>query len=202
MLILGTSLLFDQKINIGQFVAAEIVILTIIAAIEKLITSLENVYDVVTGLYKVDSVLELPEEKDGAFQFQSEDLNIVMKNLNFSYKDNREILSDISIQIPANTITCISGEENSGKSTLLKLLTGSYMDFEGLIYFNNIPLQNYSLESLRSQMGILLYEQDLFEGTLYENISLGRKNVFVENIMEVARALGIENFISFFPDSF
>lgn len=75
--------MFDQKINIGQFVAAEIVILTIIAAIEKLITSLENVYDVVTGLYKVDSVLELPEEKDGAFQFQSEDLNIVMKNLNF-----------------------------------------------------------------------------------------------------------------------
>lgn len=202
MLILGTSLLFDQKINIGQFVAAEIVILIIIAAIEKLITSLENVYDVVTGLYKVDSVLELPEEKDGLFQFQSEELTILIKQMTFSYTDHLKILNDISIQIPANTITCISGEENSGKSTLLKLLTGCYMDFEGQIYFNNIPLQNYSLESLRSQMGILLYEQDLFEGTLYENISLGRKEISGEKIMVVARALGIENFISFFPDSF
>jgi ATP-binding cassette, subfamily B, bacterial len=202
MLILGTSLLFEQKINIGQFVAAEIVILTIINAIEKLIASLENVYDVVTGLYKVDSLLELPEEKDGLFQFKSEELSISIKNMTFSYSDNQEILSDISMQIPANAITCISGEENSGKSTLLKLLTGSYMDFKGSIYFNNIPLQNYSLESLRSNMGILLYEQDLFEGTLYENISLGRSDIYVEDIMAVASELRIENFISFFPDSF
>lgn len=202
MLILGTSLLFDQKINIGQFVAAEIIILTIINAIEKLITSLENVYDVVTGLYKVDSVLELPDEKDGMFLLQSEEVHITMKNMTFSYTDGQEILRDISIQIPANTITCIAGEENSGKSTLLRLLTGSYMDFKGAIYINNIPLQNYSLENIRSNMGILLYEQDLFEGTLYENISLGRNDVFMEDIMAVAKELGIENFISFFPDSF
>ncbi len=202
MLILGTSLLFDQKINIGQFVAAEIIILTIINAIEKLITSLENVYDVVTGLYKVDSVLELPDEKDGMFLLQSKEVHITIKNMTFSYTDGQEILSDISIEIPANTITCIAGEENSGKSTLLRLLTGSYMDFKGAIYINNIPLQNYSLENLRSNMGILLYEQDLFEGTLYENISLGRNDIFMEDIMAVAKELGIENFISFFPDSF
>ncbi|NBA86053.1 ATP-binding cassette domain-containing protein [Emticicia sp. CRIBPO] len=202
MLILGTYLLFSQKINIGQFVAAEIVILSIIGAIEKLIASLDNVYDVVTGLYKIDSVVELPSEKGGEFELRTSELSIELKNVHFSYQENRKIFENISVLIPARGITCISGEESSGKSTFLKLLTGSYMDFKGEINFNGIPLQNYSLESLRSRMGILLFGQDLFEGTLYENITLGRSEIVIDRILDLSRRLGIENFISFFPSSF
>ncbi|MBK7887852.1 MAG: ATP-binding cassette domain-containing protein [Bacteroidetes bacterium] len=202
MLILGTSLLFNQKINIGQFVAAEIVILTIIGAMEKLITSLEYVYDVITGMLKINRVLEFPNEKEGKLILTSKELNITMSNMTFSYSEKKEIFQDVSLKIPAKAVTCISGEENSGKSTFLKLLTGSYMDFKGSIQFNDLPLKNYSFESLRSQMGIFLYDQDIFEGTLYENITLGRNETSIEHIMEIAKKSGLENFISFFPDSF
>jgi ATP-binding cassette subfamily B protein len=202
MLILGTSLLFNQKINIGQFVAAEIVILTIIGAMEKLITSLEYVYDVITGMLKINRVLEFPNEKEGKLILTSKELNITMSNMTFSYSEKKEIFQDVSLRIPAKAVTCISGEENSGKSTFLKLLTGSYMDFKGSIQFNDLPLKNYSFESLRSQMGIFLYDQDIFEGTLYENITLGRNETSIEHIMEIAKKSGLENFISFFPDSF
>lgn len=202
MLILGTYLLFGQKINIGQFVAAEILILSIISATEKLITSLENVYDVITGLYKLDSLLELQIEKEGNTVISSESLNIEMKNVSFSYNDTNLVFSDLSLKIPSHSITCISGDENSGKSTLLKLLTGSYLDFKGSISFNDVPLQNYSLENLRRNMGILLYEQDIFAGSLFDNITLGRKDLKIEHILEESKKLGFENLISFFPYSY
>jgi ATP-binding cassette subfamily B protein len=202
MLFLGTFLLFNQSINIGQFVATEIIILTIINSAEKLITSLEVIYDVVTGLIKLDSVLDNPFESEGNFKLTSNTIEIACTKMSFSYNESQEIFKDVNVFIPAKSITCISGEENSGKSTFLKLLTASYSDFEGSISINNIHLQNYSLASLRSKMGILLYDQDLFEGTLFDNITLGRSTIGFDSILELAKKLGFENFIQSFPKNF
>jgi len=202
MLVLGSYLLFNQLITIGQFVAAEIIILTTISSMEKLISSLENVYDVITGFVKLDSVLDNPIEKEESLKLESKDLVITLDKMSFSYDDNQEIFNSISATILANSITCISGKENSGKSTFLKLLTGSYMHFKGSITFNGIPLQNYSLQNLRTKMGIFLYEQDLFEGSLYENIVLGRTEIKIERISDLSKKLGFEDFIQSFPSYF
>lgn len=202
MLTLGSYLLFNQQINIGQFVAAEIIIISVINSVEKLIVSLENIYDVITGLYKLNSVLELTQEKDGSIDLTTSEVDILVSKINFSYNENQKVFKKLSMSFPKNSITCISGEENSGKSTLLKLLTSTYQCDSGLITFNNIPLQNYTLKSLRSQTGVLLNEQDLFEGTLYENITLGRTEITIENILALTKKLGFENFISYFPLSF
>ena len=202
MLILGSYLLFNQKINIGQFVAAEIIIITVINSLEKLIISLEHFYDVVTGVHKLNSVLDIVLEKDGSFNLNTKHLNIELNEVDFSYNQNQKLFENVSFSIPANCITCISGEENSGKSSLLKLLTGSYRDFSGSISFNGIPLQNYSLISLRAKTGIFLYEQEIFEGTLYENITLGRKEIGVERILDLAKKIGFDNFIHTFPNYF
>lgn len=202
MLILGSYLLFNQKINIGQFVAAEIVIITIINALEKLIVSLENVYDLTTGLYKIDSLLELPSEKQGIHQLDLGNLTIDVKNMSFAYNENQKVFHNVSFQIKPAAITCISGHENSGKSTMLKLFTGGYKDFDGNINFNNVPLQNYSLQSIRSKTGIYLYEQELFEGTVYENITLGKTYINITDIIELSKKIGFQHFISYFPESF
>lgn len=202
MLILGTYLLFNQQINIGQFVAAEIVIITVINSLEKLIASLENVYDVITGLHKLDSVLGNEFEKDGTLVLANQAPSVELQNVSFAYHSTQKIFEGITFNLEPNTITCVSGEENSGKSTLLKLLTGSYGDFEGSIQFNKMPLQNYSLQSMRNQTGIMLYDQDIFEGTLYNNISLGKTSVTHEQIIDMLNIIGIDNFITFFPNSF
>jgi len=202
MLILGTYLLFEQKINVGQFVAAEIVIITIINAIEKTISSLENVYDVATGLYKLDSILDFQNETTGGIELISDEINVEIKDMSFSYNDKDILFKNLSLKIPSNAITVITGEENSGKSSFLRLLSGAYNNYSGSINFNNIPLQNYSLKSIRSNMGILLYDKDIFEGSLYENVTLGRDNIDINHILKVAKEIGIENFITFFPKSF
>jgi ABC-type bacteriocin/lantibiotic exporter with double-glycine peptidase domain len=201
MLVLGSYLLFNQKINIGQFVAAEIVIITIINALEKLIVSLENVYDITTALYKIDSILELPEEQNGFHELKSNSLKIEVKSLSFAYKKNNNIFANLDFVIHPNSITVITGAENSGKSTLLKLFTGGYKNFEGNINFNYVSLKNYNLQSLRSETGTFLNDLEIFEGTVFENISLGRNNVSVKSILDLCEKLGFHDFISFFQNS-
>jgi ABC-type bacteriocin/lantibiotic exporter with double-glycine peptidase domain len=201
MLVLGSYLLFNQKINIGQFVAAEIVIITIINALEKLIISLENVYDITTALYKIDSILELPEEQDGFHELKSNSLKIEVKNLSFAYKKNNNIFANLDFVIHPNSITVITGAENSGKSTLLKLFTGGYKNFEGNINFNQVSLKNYNMQSLRSETGTFLNDLEIFEGTVFENISLGRNDINVKSILDLCEKLGFHDFISFFQNS-
>lgn len=198
MLTVGTYLLLDQQLNIGEFIAAEIVILTVINAVEKLISSLESVYDVITGLEKLATVTEKPLEQDGNLAMQTNQNGIAVEliDFSFSYKGEQNILSNLNIEIPANSITCVTGKEGNGKSSLLKVLSGSYSDFKGSILLNNVPIGNYSLESLRSNTGVLLNQQDIFEGTVWENISMGKKEVTHEQISVLANEIGIDDFLN------
>lgn len=198
MLTVGTYLLLSQQLNIGEFIAAEIVILTVINAVEKLIGSLDSVYDTITGLEKLASVIESPLEKDGAMPYVSNQkgISVEMLDFNFKYHHGQQVLKNVNLKIPANSIVCISGNEGSGKSTFLKVLTGNYSDFDGAILLNNIPIGNYQLESLRSKIGIYLNQQDLFVGSVWENISFGRKEILPEQISTLAEKLGVKSYIN------
>lgn len=203
MLLLGTYLLINQQLNIGEFIAAEIVILTVISAVEKLIGNLDSVYDVVTSLEKLSSVTEGALESEGQHELNiSKGIQIDLKDFEFSYSDGKKAISNLSVEIPANSSVCISGPEGAGKTTLLKILSGSYKDNKGTVLFNKIPLNNYRLESLRSSTGIYLSQQDLFIGTVWENITMGRHDIDADKIISIANKLSIENFLDFMPNGF
>jgi ATP-binding cassette, subfamily B, bacterial len=201
MLILGTYLLLHQKINVGQFVAAEIVIISIIAALEKLIVSLENVYDVCTGLYKVDSLVELPAEKIGKHELLPQAPLVELHQMSFKYPNGDQIFKHFNLKLQPNSITCIMGNENAGKSTLLKLLAGLYSHFEGEISINKTSIRHYNLQQLRQNMA-LLYEKRLFEASLYDNICMGNDQIEKSQILNLCQTLGFDDFISQFPDAF
>ena len=119
-----------------------------------------------------------------------------MNNLSFSYNDQRPILNHLSLKIGAGEKVCIKGGEGSGKSTFLKLLTGAYSDYEGNILVNDVPLGNYKPALLRSETGILFNRLEIFQGTLYENITLGDTNISTSQINALAARLGINEFIA------
>ncbi len=197
MLVVGTYLLLSQQLNIGEFIAAEIVILSVIGAVEKLIGSLDSVYDVITGLEKLASVTEISLEKEGSLALNTSNNGISVKisDFNFQYTDGKKALSNINLMIPANSKVCISGHESSGKSTLLRVISGNFSDFSGAILINNIPIGNYQLETLRRKMGVYLNQQDIFKGTVWENISLSRQEIFPENVSKIAENLGIQSYL-------
>ncbi|HSR37406.1 MAG TPA: ABC transporter transmembrane domain-containing protein, partial [Phnomibacter sp.] len=124
MLVIGAFLLIGQELNVGQFVAAEIVILSVMSSIEKLIISLDRIYDVLTSVEKLGKVIDKPLEKSGALQMDTrKGIEIEVRELSFGYHDDQPILQNVSLLAPAGKLVCLAGKEGVGKSTLLRLIT-------------------------------------------------------------------------------
>lgn len=198
MLVVGAFLLIQQELNVGQFVAVEIVILTVLGSIEKFIFSLDKVYDVLTSIEKLGKVIDKPMEKEGTLELKSGNgLRLEVNNLSFTFpSNNKQVLHNVNLSIPAGSVVCIEGEEGSGKSTLLKLLTGAYTQFEGQILINQLPIGNYTQDSLRANIGMVFSQQEIFEGTVWENITLGNSEYSVNEIVELADRIGLKPYIS------
>ena len=204
MLIVGTFLLVSQQLNIGQFIAAEIVIIMVLNSVEKLIMNLASVYDTLTANEKITTVTDKPTEINGTEVLDAAEagLKLEMKNLSFSYDDTKNVLQDISLLIDANEKVCVSGKNSSGKSTLLKLMAGAYTDFRGAYLVNDVPVGNYHLDSLRAQTAVLISQQDIFLGSLLENITLGSEAVNIETVSGLSAKVGLNDFISSLPDGY
>lgn len=204
MLVVGTYLLLSQQLNIGEFIAAEIVILSVIGAVEKLIGSLDSVYDVVTGLEKLAMVTETPLEKNGnlSLGIPNKGLKVELIDFSFNYGNGKKIFNNLNFAIPANSKVCIRGDEGSGKTSLLRVMNGSYSDFEGSILINSVPIGNYQLESLRNHTGVYLNQMDVFVGTVFENIAMGKTNITPEKIIEIAENIGFHDFLHTLQEGF
>jgi ABC-type bacteriocin/lantibiotic exporter with double-glycine peptidase domain len=204
MLVVGTYLLLNQQLNVGQFIAAEIVILTIIGSVEKLIGNLDSVYDVLTSVEKIEKITDKEIETSGSMILTgSNGVSIALQQTSFRYADAiTNTLSNISFTVDANEKVCIQGDEGTGKSTLLRLLAGSYNDFDGAVLINDFPINNYNLQSLRLQTGVVISQQDIFEGTLMENICMGLEDVDMQEILSLCKKIGLTNFISTLKNGF
>jgi len=203
MLIVGCALLLDQQINIGQFVAAEIVIIIVINSVEKLIVNLDSVYSALTSVEKINKLLDKPAEKQGSFASGGKNaFNVTFKSVSFAYHEDRPILQNASFIAKPGEKIAITGKPGSGKSTILKLLTGAYQDFTGSILIDDIPIGNYSLEYLRSHIGIALSQQDVFAGTVWENITLGNENLDTAYITKLTQLTSLSSFIASLKDGY
>ena len=203
MLVVGVTLLLDQQINIGQFVAAEIIIITVINAVEKSIINLDSVYDVLTAIEKVSKLTEKPLEISGSLDLTPEQgVRLRAAALGFEHEPGRPVFSNLSFTIRAGEKTAVTGNDGSGKSTLLRLLLGVYKNFYGSLTVNEVPIGNYNLESLRKSTGILFPNENIFNGTLWENISMGRRNIDRAYVASLAQAIGLQSFIGSLPTGY
>jgi ATP-binding cassette, subfamily B, bacterial len=194
MLIVGGILLIRQEINIGQFIAAEIIILTIMNAVEKLIISLETVYDLLTSVEKINKITEKPIDEEGSYEFiKKQGIEIEAKNLSFGFEKN-DILQNINFHIKRGQKVAITGDGDSGKTVLLRLLTGVFQDFKGDLSFDQIPINNYNLNTLRNHIGIYMQKQDIFSASLWENITLGNAEIKEQDVLDVFKIVGLDNF--------
>jgi ABC-type bacteriocin/lantibiotic exporter with double-glycine peptidase domain len=205
LLIIGGLLVLNQQMNIGQFIAAEIIILLVLNSVEKLILSVENIYDVLAALDKIGLVTDLETESNAGQSFglvhqAGSGIAVEIKNLQFSYPNSKSIaISQFELQLQAGEKVCIAGENGSGKSTLLHLIAGLYQIHHGSISFNGLPVGNFNPEEMRAQMGIRFAEEQLFQGTLYDNISIGRSDVKFEDVLWAIDKMQLSEFVKSLP---
>lgn len=204
MLVIGSFLLVNQQLNIGQFIAAEIVIITVINSVEKLINNLDSVYDVLTSVEKIGKITDKPIEHSGSLPMKEgkTGYKIELSNISFGYSKEQQIIQNLSVIIEPGQKVCIMGAEGSGKSTVLRLMTGAYTEYDGNILIDNIPIKNYDIASLRSYTGIFLSQQDIFQGSLEENITMGNEDIDRTEVIALFEKVGLMGFLNSLKDGF
>jgi ABC-type bacteriocin/lantibiotic exporter with double-glycine peptidase domain len=198
LLLIGGTLVLNQEMNIGQFVAAEIIILLVISSVEKLILGLESFYDVLTSLEKLGQVVDKElETQEGDVLSTTHPFNLNLKEVSYSVSDRKEpILHKINIDIPPYSRVLIKGESGSGKSSLLRLIAGIIDPTAGFVNVNDSSVKSLHLNSYRSLLGLSLSEETPFEGTIKENVSFGNTNITDKRIKEVFTAIGLIDFLA------
>ncbi|MEJ1221174.1 peptidase domain-containing ABC transporter [Sediminicola sp. 1XM1-17] len=198
LLLIGGLLVLNQEMNIGQFVAAEIIILLVINSVEKLIRGLETIYDLLTSIEKLGQVVDKElEAQEGETPLNAEmELTVELENVSFSVPgSNRKIIDELSLKIMPKTRTLILGPNSSGKSTLLRLISGLLSPTEGTIYVNDISLGNILPNHYRSFLGQSLTEESPFEGTILNNITFGDKSVTQKDLYWALEKVGLLQFV-------
>lgn len=205
LLIVGGMLVINQKMNIGQFVASEIIILLIIESCEKIIVNLENVYDLFTSAEKMAQITDLQLDDDSHLNYEAlldvnQPMEVELKNITFQYPGSETmILRNTNYRFQAGKKYCISGPNGSGKSTLLHLISGVYPPTSGTVCINGLPISNYQKEKLYAHFGNGLKEETVFQASFFENITLGRKEINPVMVDEIIDAMYLREFVKQLP---
>lgn len=205
-LVLGSILVMDNQLNIGQFVAAEILVLFIVDSVEKLILLHETGYDVLTATEKIGQVTDMPIEREGGVRVEEfcdnkKPLKVELRNLSYQYDDaNTPVLKDITLTIQAGERLVIAGYNGAGKSTLMQILSVGRRDFTGSLLFNGLSKRNLDLRSLREHIGDYSSQEDVFQGSILENITLGRQTISLQRVLEMCEVVGLTDFIQNCPN--
>lgn len=202
LLLIGGALVLNQEMNIGQFVAAEIIILLVIASVEKLIIGLESFYDVLTSIEKIGQVVDKElESQEGETPIFKEGLTVELDDVSYAVEDReKHIIKNISLTLNTKSRILIMGESGAGKSSLLRLISGVIEPTAGNIYINNLSLSSLHLNHYRSQLGLSLSEETPFEGSIRENLIFGNNKVKDQLIFDVLDKVGLSQFLKEQPN--
>lgn len=206
LLIVGGLLVVNQEMNIGQFVASEIIIVLVLSSVEKIVLNLDLVYDVLTSIEKIGQVTDLPiEERKGNHLFVCSEngVRIEVKGLNFQMDETTiPALTDFSmIAEPGQKLSIVSDSSLSSNSLFLILL-GHLNKYSGTIFLDNQPLDNLDQNDMLKYTGAVLAEDKLLFGSVKENILFGRTDFHLMDVIEICRLLGIDKSIEQLKDKY
>ncbi len=202
LLVIGGALVLNQQMNIGQFVAAEIIILLVINSVEKLILGLETFYDVLTSIEKLGKVVDKEiEPQDGEIiDFDNKEFNLEFENIYYEVPDKETpILQNINLKINNKDRILVNGTNGSGKTSLLKLISGIIQPAKGNVFVNNHSLVSLNLNQYRAHLGQTLEEETPFEGTLKDNITFGDPSISKSDLDWAIQSVGLSNYVKHLP---
>jgi len=200
LLIIGGLLVVNQQMNIGQFVASEVIVILMVNSVEKLILQLESLYDVLTAIEKIGEIVDLELEKDkGDVQLTDyENIHLQLSDLSLIYPQTKKYaLKNINLDIKTKEHIYIEGESGSGKTSLLKILTGLIFPSSGNLFVNEHDVKHLNLATYRSLIGHSLLEELPFEGTIRENIKMNNPLISDQDIDEVLEHLNLNGFVQY-----
>lgn len=204
LLLLGSYLVTDEQLNLGQFVAAEIIILLVLNAVEKILLNMDTIYDLLTSLEKVGTLsdLELETQRGDLVPQTGNAMPVAVRlhEISFQYENNSSpSLKNLHLDVAAGEKIAITGSSGSGKTTLLKLLSGIYQVQTGSITLNGMAINRIDHAALHRWIGQCMNTESIFNGSVLDNLDLGRR-MPPEQIQEAASLVGLTKYINHFSD--
>ncbi|MBX9887907.1 MAG: ABC transporter ATP-binding protein/permease [Flavobacteriaceae bacterium] len=159
------------------------------------------------GMIAANRVFEIIDTQDqiqdtGKIEAPLFDGNIVFKEVRFSYIADEEVIKGIDLEVQSGQTVAIVGSTGAGKSTIINLLNRFYEINSGTIYIDNENIENYTLDSLRKQIAVVLQDVFLFADTIYNNITLNNPEITRAEVLAAAKDIGVHNFIMSLPDNY
>ncbi len=200
LLFAGGLLVMNGELNLGQFVAAEIVIILMIGALEKIILSADTIYDVLISVEKLGAVtdfpLEITDENNPEQCRIARPFEIELRGIALDFQDGKSsLLQDINLHVQPGEKIALVGFSGCGRTTLLKALAGFYKIGEGSMLINGLPMPELELAKYRLHIGDGLQALDIFEGNIHDNISLGRPGITEEEVNDLLIRTGIRDYL-------
>lgn len=202
LLSIGGYLVISQEMNIGQFVAAEIIILLVINSVEKIILGLETLYDVLTAVEKIGLVTDLTMEEDTNYEANKcfHAITLTTEGLSIQFPGSaKKILDDINLKIDQGERVFIEGKNGSGKTTLIRILSGLLQSSEGALYINDDTFKKINLKQYRSQIGNIIHGKTPFEGTILDNINFNNPDCSDEDLKWALDGVQLTPYIKSLP---
>lgn len=198
---LGGWLVVNGQMNLGQLVAAELIVGTIVGGFTKLGKQFEGYYDLMAAMEKLGHLIDLPLERgDGAkLQTSSRGAAVSVRNLTFSFPEGSALFEDLSFLAAPGVRLALTGNGPNGKSTLIELLFGMRWPTSGTIEIDGVDSRYLHLESMRDAIAAVT-TPEIFSGTLMDNIALGRPDVGLSEVRDALELAGLWEMVQRLPE--
>jgi ABC-type bacteriocin/lantibiotic exporter with double-glycine peptidase domain len=202
LLSIGGYLVLSQQMNIGQFVAAEIIILLVINSVEKIVLGLETFYDVLTSVEKIGLITDMALEEEFPADYDNCYTSIALdvEKVSFKFPDSKnKILDTISLKVEQGERIFIDGENGSGKTTFIRILSGLMQPTEGAIYINDDSFKKININQYRSQIESIIYGETPFEGSVIDNITFKNASITDDTLKWAIEGMQLADFVKSLP---
>ena len=203
MLVVGVVLILDGKLSVGTLVASTMLAGRVLAPISSIASVITRATQTLISLKAIDRVMAFERERPIGRSYVARritDGRVAFENVSFRYPGASDLaLERVSFKIEPGERVGIIGRIGSGKTTLGRLMVGFYDPQEGKILVDGVDARQYDPADLRTGIGFVLQDTDLFFGKLRDNITLGRPASTDEEVLAAARLAGVESFVAGHP---
>jgi ABC-type bacteriocin/lantibiotic exporter with double-glycine peptidase domain len=197
---LGGWLVIERQLTLGQLVAAELVVATVVGSFTKLGKHLEGWYDLMAAVEKLGHLVDLPLERHGgeAPLFDGAGIAIALRDVSYSYDEHHDALQGLSLEIAAGEHVAIVGPSGSGRSTLAQLLYGLRAPSRGSVTYDGLNLSDLDLEAVRDHVA-LVHDIDVVEDSILDNVRMGRHGVTLRAVYQALEAVRLSEEVARLP---
>lgn len=205
VMFLGARLVLAGKLTTGEYFQYTMFLAFLVAPVFQIVAIGTQLTEAVAGLDRTSEILaEQEEDKDPRRTEMVEPIHgeVKFEKVEFAYEKDKPVLHGISFDAQPGTVTALVGSSGSGKSTIISLICAFHTPNAGRILVDGVDLSAIKLSSYRQQLGVVLQESFLFDGTVRENVLFSRPEATEEQLMEACRIARVDEFVERFPEKY